>query len=68
MIDDVRLVAAGLVERLLDGACLGDHLEVGAAIEQRHQALADHLVVVDDQEAEWPSAARRPDSMLVGRS
>ena len=50
--DDVRLEAAGLLDGLGDGAGLGDDLEPVAAVEQRDEALADDLVVVDDEQAQ----------------
>ena len=49
---DVRLEPAGLLDRLGDGAGLGDDLEALAPVEQRDEALADDLVVVDDQQAQ----------------
>ena len=39
-------------ERLRDGAGLGDDLELGAAVEERDEALADDFVVVDDEQGE----------------
>src|SRR5690606_7631668 len=52
--DDVRLEASRLSDRLGHRARLGDDLEAGAPVEQRHQALSDDLVVVDDEEAQRP--------------
>ena len=48
MIDDVGLEPARLLDGLGDGAGLGDDLEALAAVEERDEALADDLVVVDD--------------------
>ena len=50
--DDVRLVAPGLLDRLRDGAGLGDDLEAVAPVEEGDKALADDLVIVDDEQAE----------------
>ena len=56
MIDDVRLEPAGLLDGLGDGAGLGDDLEPVAPVEQRDEALAHHLVVVDDEQAQGTGA------------
>ena len=50
---------------LRDRAGLGHDLELLAPVEQRDQALADDLVVVDDQQPQrpphrYPSACRGP--------
>ena len=50
--DDVGLVEARLVDRFGDGPGLGDDLEALAPVEQRDEALADDLVVVDDEQAQ----------------
>ncbi len=49
---DVRAVEARLGQRLLDRAGLGHDLERRSAVEQGHQALADDLVIIDDQQPE----------------
>ena len=43
---------AGLVDRFGDRPRLGDDLEALAPVEQRGKALADDLVIVDDQQAQ----------------
>ena len=48
---------AGLLDRLGDGAGLGDDLEAVAPVEEGDEALADDLVVVDDR-AGGASSAR----------
>jgi hypothetical protein len=47
--DQVRLEPIGCGDRLRDGPGLGHDMEVLTAVERRHDALADHLVVVDHQ-------------------
>ena len=43
---------ARLLDGLGDGAGLGDDLEARPPVEQRDEALADDLVVVDDEQAQ----------------
>ena len=50
--DDVGLVPARLLDRLRDRAGLGDDLEARPPVEQRDEALAHDLVVIDDQQAQ----------------
>ena len=47
-------------------AGLGDDLEVLAPVEQRDEALADDLVVVDDEQAQGTRVSRQSRSALSG--
>ena len=57
--DEVRLEPPGHLDRLGDRARLGDDLEPRSAIEHGDQALADDLVVVDDQERQRLGSGRQ---------
>src|SRR6185295_4197703 len=48
--DDVGLEPAGGFDGLSHGARLGNDLEPRPTVEQRYQALADHLVVIDHEQ------------------
>ena len=48
--DQVRLELAGHLHGFGRGACLGHDLEVLAPLEQRDEALADDLVIVDHEQ------------------
>jgi len=57
------VVDAGLLHRLLNGGRLGHHLEAALQRQQRLEAEADDLVVVDDHDTHgWHggSGAQRP--------
>ena len=56
--DDVRLERRACSMASADGAGLGHDLEAVAAVEQRDQALADDLVVVDDEQPQRSSGGR----------
>ena len=47
------------LDRLGHGAGLGDDLESGPPVEHRHEALADDLVIVDDEQPMLRCAAAR---------
>ena len=49
--------AASIASATVPG--LGDDLELRPAVEQRDEALADDLVVVDDQQRQWPRSLPR---------
>jgi hypothetical protein len=51
---EIGLKAIGHGDRLFDAACLGHDLELLAPLQQGNKALADHLMVVDDQQSKRP--------------
>ena len=50
--DEIGPESTGRLDRLGNGAGLGNDMEPGATFEDRDQPLADDLVVIDDQQAQ----------------
>ena len=62
---DVGPEAARHLDRFGFGAGLGHDLELVAAIEERDEALPDHLVVVDHQDSQGGHCSVRHDRLAL---